>query len=171
MDNCLWVGYLLDPRTIKCLLKSMTSLWLYCSVIFSHLNHLDRYGVDVKCTSRVLEYCSYIRKKVWLLFVSIGNQKLFVMTLQKKFFCFNSNWIELSLRYVNLSNIVEYDLICIIKEIHDKHGTCWILMNMLSIDKTQLMINILVYGIYWLFGSLNCLLILFCSLNIIYYVY
>ena len=52
------------------------------SVIFSHLNQLDRYGVDVKCTSRVLGYCSYIRKKVWLLFVSIRNQKLFVMTLQ-----------------------------------------------------------------------------------------
>ena len=25
-DNCLWVGYLLDPRTIKYLLKSMKSL-------------------------------------------------------------------------------------------------------------------------------------------------
>ena len=64
----------------------MKSLWLYCSVIFSHLNQLNRYGVDVKCTSQVLGYCSYIRKKVWLLFVSIRNQKLFVMTFAKLFF-------------------------------------------------------------------------------------
>ena len=29
----------------------------------SHLNQLDRYGADVKCTSQVLGYCSYIGKK------------------------------------------------------------------------------------------------------------
>ena len=72
-------------------------------MILSHLYQLDRYGVDVKCTSQVLGYCSYIRKKVWLLFVSIGNQKLFVMTLQ---FFSGLIQIELYLRYVNLSKIV-----------------------------------------------------------------
>ena len=67
--------------------------------MLSHLNQLDKYGVDVKCTSQVLGYCSYMRKKVWLLFVSTGNQKL-CDDIE------NSNGTELSLRYVNLSNSV-----------------------------------------------------------------
>ena len=40
------------------------NLRLFCSVILSHLDQLDRYGVDVMSTSQLLENCSYIRKKV-----------------------------------------------------------------------------------------------------------
>ena len=62
------------------------------------------------------------------------------------------NWVTL---------FIEYDLICVLKEMHDIFDICWILWVFVkSID------DMLGYGMYWLIDLLNCSFTLFCSWNI-----